>query len=293
MEFFSALIEYEYLSRALITSVLVGALCGIVGSFTILRGLALMGDAVSHAVLPGIATSFLLGIGIFPGALAAGLLTTVGIGYVHQNSRLKNDAALGIVFTTMFALGVVLVSLAPSSTDLNKILFGNVLAVRPTDMWSTLAIGTVVLLTILALYKELKVSSFDPTMAAAYGLSTKAMYYLLMTMLTLVTVASLQTVGVILVVAMLIIPASAAYLLTERLSRMIFLSAAIGVFSAVAGLYFSYRHNLPSGAVIVLAAACVFALSFVLAPRHGLVRRLWTPRGPRTPSTPAPHTPPA
>ena len=212
----------------------------------------------------------------------------MGIGYVHQNSRLKNDAALGIVFTTMFALGVVLVSLAPSSTDLNKILFGNVLAVRPTDMWSTLAIGTVVLLTILALYKELKVSSFDPTMAAAYGLSTKAMYYLLMTMLTLVTVASLQTVGVILVVAMLIIPASAAYLLTERLSRMIFLSAAIGVFSAVAGLYFSYRHNLPP-----VRSSCwpPPASSALLrpGPRHGLIRRLWTPRGPRTTPTPSSH----
>src|SRR5699024_3780924 len=233
-------LECASLSRALITSVLVGALCGIVGSFTILRGLDLMGDAVSRAVLPGIATSFLLGIGIFPGALAAGLLTSVGIGYVHQNSRLKNDAALGIVFTTMFALGVVLVSLAPSSTDLNKILFGNLLAERPADMWSTAGIGAVVLVTILALYKELKVSSFDPTMAAAYGLSTKAMYYLLMTMLTLVTVASLQTVGVILVVAMLIIPASTAYLLTERLSRMVFISAAVGVLCAVAGLYLSY-----------------------------------------------------
>lgn len=278
MDFFFALAQYDYLNRALITAIIVGVLCGAVGSFTILRGLALMGDAVSHAVLPGIATSFMLGISIFPGALAAGLVTTAGIGYIHQNSRLKNDAALGIVFTTMFALGVVLVSLTPSSTDLNKILFGNLLAVRPADMWSTVGIGSVVLVTILVLYKELKVSSFDPTMAAAYGLSTKAMYYLLMVMLTLVTVASLQTVGVILVVAMLVIPASTAYLLTERLSRMVLLSALLGAGSAVAGLYMSYRHNLPSGAVIVLASACLFALAFLLAPGQGLLHRVWNSR---------------
>lgn len=284
MDFLIALVTYDYLSRALITAVIVGVLCGVVGSFTILRGLALMGDAVSHAVLPGIAVSFAAGVSIFPGALVAGLLTTLGIGYVNQNSRIRSDAALGIVFTTMFALGVVLVSLVPSSTDLTKIMFGNLLAVRPSDMWITVAIGAAVLLTIVAFYKELQVSSFDPTLAAAYGLSTRALYYLLMTMLTLVTVASLQTVGIILVVAMLVIPASTASLLTERLSRMLFISAAVGAVSAVAGLYLSFEYNLPSGAVIVLASAVLFLLAFLFAPGHGRLWGAWTARRNRAPA---------
>ncbi|WP_111719413.1 metal ABC transporter permease [Homoserinimonas sp. OAct 916] len=273
MEFLEALVEYDYLKKALVTAVVVGILCGVIGSFTILRGLALMGDAISHAVLPGIAASFLLGISFFPGALVAGLLTALGIGYVNQNSRLKNDAVIGIVFTAMFALGVVMVSLSPTSTDLTKILFGNVLAVRTSDMWITVIVGALVLLVAAALYKELQVSSFDPTMAAAYGLSTKGLHYLLMTMLTLVTVASLQTVGIILVVAMLIVPASTAYLLTDSLPRMILLAAALGVLSSAGGLYFSFSYNLPSGAAIVLVGAAGFLVAFLFAPTHGVIRR--------------------
>lgn len=285
MEFLNALIEYDYLRKALFTAVTVGILSGVVGSFTILRGLALMGDAISHAVLPGIAASFMLGISFFPGALVAGLLTAFGIGYVNQNSRLKNDAVIGIVFTAMFALGVVMISMMPSSTDLTKILFGNILAVRTSDMWITLIVGAVVLLIVAALYKELQVSSFDPTMAAAYGLSTKWLHYLLMTLLTLVTVASLQTVGIILVVAMLIVPASTAYLLTERLPRMILLAAIIGVIASAGGLFFSFTYNLPSGAAIVLVGAFLFVLAFLFAPRHGVIRRLISSRQARNTAT--------
>lgn len=273
MEFLQALTEYEYLRKALITALLVGVQCGVVGSFTVLRGLALMGDAVSHAVLPGIAASFLLGIGFFPGALAAGLLTAFGVGYINQRSKLKNDAVIGIVFTTMFALGVVMISLSPSSTDLTKILFGNVLAVRPADMWMTVVVGALVILTVVALYKEFQVSSFDPTMAATYGLSTKALHHLLMTLLTLVAVASLQTVGVILVVAMLIIPASTAFLLTERLPVMIGLSACFGMVAAAGGLYLSFTYNLPSGAAIVLVGSALFICAFLGAPKQGVISR--------------------
>ncbi len=285
MEFLEALVEYDYLKKALVTAVVVGILCGVIGSFTILRGLALMGDAISHAVLPGIAASFLLGISFFPGALVAGLLTALGIGYVNQNSRLKNDAVIGIVFTAMFALGVVMVSLSPTSTDLTKILFGNVLAVRTSDMWITVSVGALVLLVVAALYKELQVSSFDPTMAAAYGLSTKGLHYLLMTMLTLVTVASLQTVGIILVVAMLIVPASTAYLLTESLPRMILLAAVLGVLSSAGGLYFSFSYNLPSGAAIVLVGAAGFLVAFLFAPTHGVIRRQLSARRARVLAT--------
>ncbi|XBH20983.1 metal ABC transporter permease [Jonesiaceae bacterium BS-20] len=282
MEFLQALTEYEYLRKALITALLVGVQCGVVGSFTVLRGLALMGDAVSHAVLPGIAASFLLGIGFFPGALAAGLLTAFGIGYINQRSKLKNDAVIGIVFTTMFALGVVMISLSPSSTDLTKILFGNVLAVRPADMWMTVIVGALVILTVVALYKEFQVSSFDPTMAATYGLSTKTLHHLLMTLLTLVAVASLQTVGVILVVAMLIIPASTAFLLTERLPVMIGLSACFGMVAAAGGLYLSFTYNLPSGAAIVLVGSALFICAFLGAPKQGIISRAIVARRTRT-----------
>ncbi|WP_290828573.1 metal ABC transporter permease [Exiguobacterium sp.] len=273
MDFIHALTEYDFLQKALVTSVMVGIICGVIGCFIILRGMSLMGDAISHAVLPGVAISYLLGINFFIGAVATGLLTALGIGFVSQNSRIKNDTAIGILFTSAFALGIILISFLRSSSDLYHILFGNVLAVRPSDMWMTLAIGLLVLAAIFLFYKELLVTSFDPTMAAAYGLSTRLIHYLLMTMLTLVTVASLQTVGIILVVAMLITPAATAYLLTNRLSRMIFLSAGLGTISSVIGLYFSFTYNLSSGASIVLVATALFALVFIFSPRHGLLRK--------------------
>ncbi|MCK2156056.1 metal ABC transporter permease [Exiguobacterium sp. 17-1] len=278
LDFIQALTEYDFLQKGLVTSVMVGIICGVIGCFIILRGMSLMGDAISHAVLPGVAISYLLGINFFIGAVATGLLTALGIGFVSQNSRIKNDTAIGILFTSAFALGIILISFLRSSSDLYHILFGNVLAVRPSDMWMTLAIGLIVLGAIFLFYKELLVTSFDPTMAAAYGLSTRLIHYLLMTMLTLVTVASLQTVGIILVVAMLITPAATAYLLTNRLSRMIFLSAGLGTISSVVGLYFSFTYNLSSGASIVLVATVLFALVFIFSPRHGLLRKWKSPK---------------
>lgn len=272
--------NYRFMQHALITSVAVGVFCGVVGSFIVLRGMALMGDAISHAVLPGVAISYMLGINLTYGAIVTGLLTAIGIGYVSQHSRIKNDAAIGIVFSAAFALGVILIARAQSATNLNNILFGNVLTVRASDMWLTLGVGVVVLLFVFLFYKELLVSSFDPTMAAAYGLPTRTIHYMLMVMLTLVTVAALQTVGVVLVVAMLVTPAATAYLLTDRLSTMLWLSALCGVISAVIGLYYSFVYDLTSGAVIVLVASVLFALAFVFSPKHGVLwRRLRTARG--------------
>jgi iron/zinc/copper transport system permease protein len=273
MNFIEALIHYEFLQKALLTSIMVGIICGVIGCFIILRGMALMGDAISHAVLPGVALSYLLGINFFIGAVFTGLITALGIGFISQNSRIKNDVSIGIMFTAAFASGIILITFMKSSTDLYHILFGNVLAVRPSEMWSTLLIGIFVLVSIYVFYKELLVSSFDPTMAAAYGLPTKVIHYFLMALLTLVTVASLQTVGIILVVAMLITPASTAYLLTDRLWVMIYLSAGIGVLSSILGLYFSYTYNLASGATIVLAATTLFVLAFLFSPKQGLVWR--------------------
>ncbi|WP_068672893.1 metal ABC transporter permease [Oceanobacillus sp. Castelsardo] len=274
MEFIQDLMNYGFLQKALFTSIMVGILCGVIGCFIILRGMALMGDAISHAVLPGVAISFMLGINYFYGAVVMGLLTAIGIGYISQNSRVKSDSSIGIVFSAFFALGVLLITKASTAIDLTQILFGNVLSVRTSDMWLTLIIGAIVLLIVILFYKEFLITTFDPTMAQAYGLPVRFIHYVIMILLTLVTVASLQTVGVILVVAMLITPASTAYLLTNRLSTMIFLSAFFGALSAVIGLYFSSEYNLSSGAVIVLATTSIFILAFIFSPKQGILWRM-------------------
>jgi len=271
MEFLQAIGQYEFLQKALFTSVVVGMICGVIGSFIILRGMSLMGDAISHAVLPGVALSYAFGINFFVGAVITGVLTAVGIGYVSQNSRIKNDTAIGILFTSAFALGIIMITMLKSSTDLYHILFGNVLAVRPSDMWVTVGIGVVVIVTVYAFYKELLLTSFDPTIAAAYGLRNNLIHYLLMTLLTMVTVASLQTVGIVLVVAMLITPAATAYLLTDRLWVMIYLAAGFGMISAIVGLYFSFTYNLASGATIVMVATGLFLLAFLFSRKNGVV----------------------
>lgn len=271
MTFIEAVMHYGFLQKALLTSIMVGIICGVIGCFIILRGMALMGDAISHAVLPGVAISYMLGINFFFGAVFSGVLTAIAIGFVSQNSRIKHDTSIGIMFTCAFASGIIIITLLKSSTDLYHILFGNVLAVRQSDMLITLGIGIFVLATVYLFYKELLVTSFDETMAGAYGLPVRLIHYFLMTLLTMVTVASLQTVGIVLVVAMLITPAAAAYLLTERLSVMIFLAAGIGVISSIIGLYFSFTYNLASGATIVLAATAIFILVFLLSPKHGFI----------------------
>lgn len=275
MEFIQDLLTYEFLQKAFVTSVIVGIICGIIGSFIILRGLALMGDAISHAVLPGVAISYMLGINYFYGAVVVGILTAFGIGVIDQHSRVKSDSSIGIVFSAMFALGIILITAAQSATDLTQILFGNVLSVRDSDMWMTIIVGVIVLLTVVIFYKELLISSFDSTMAQAYGLKTRMIHYGIMFLLTLVTVASLQTVGVILVVAMLITPASTAYLLTNRLSIMIVLASFFGALSSIIGLYISFLHNMPSGPVIALAATGLFILAFLFSPKQGVVWRFF------------------
>ena len=274
MEFIEAVIQYGFLQKALLTSIMVGIICGVIGCFIILRGMALMGDAISHAVLPGVAISYLFGINFFFGAVFSGVLTALAIGFVTQNSRIKHDTSIGIMFTAAFASGIIMITLLKSSTDLYHILFGNVLAVRSTDMWITLGIGLIVLAAVYLFYKELLVTSFDETMGAAYGLPVRFIHYFLMTLLTMVTVASLQTVGIVLVVAMLITPAAAAYLLTDRLWVMIFLAAGIGIVSSIVGLYFSFTYNLASGATIVLSATAIFLLAFLLSPKHGLLWKM-------------------
>ena len=215
----------------------------------------------------------MFGFSYIVGATAFGMLTAGIIGFVTQRSRLKNDTAIGIVFSSFFALGIILISFAQSATDLYHILFGNVLAVRESDLQMTAIVSGIVLLFIFIFYKELKITSFDPMMAKAYGLNTTLIHYVLMFFLTLVAVVSLQTVGTILVIAMLITPAATAYLLTNNLAKMIILSATIGVLSAIVGVFFSYSYNWPSGATIVLACALFFTLAFLFSPTKGILFR--------------------
>ncbi|MDI6651137.1 metal ABC transporter permease [Leuconostoc suionicum] len=269
--FIDGLTKYNFLQTALITSILVGIVSGIIGSFIILRGMSLMGDAISHAVLPGVAVAYMLGINLLLGASAFGILAALLIGVVTMKSKLKNDAAIGIVFSAFFALGFILISLAESATNLHHILFGNVLAVSDSDLITTAIFLSIVLLFVVTFYKELLVTSFDSTFAKAYGLKTQIMHYALMLVLTLVTVTALQTVGIILIVAMLITPAATAYLLTNRMSHMMIVAAIFSVISSIVGLYLSFTFNWASGPAIVLTAAIFFSFVFIFSPKQGII----------------------
>ena len=269
--FIEGLTKYQFLQNALFTSIVIGIVSGVIGCFIILRGMSLMGDAISHAVLPGVAVSYIVGVNYFIGATVFGVFAAMVIGLVTQHSKLKSDTAIGIVFSSFFAGGIILISFAKSSTDLYHILFGNVLAVTQSDMIITVIIAIIVILFVIVFYKELLVSSFDPVMSQAYGLKTQVIHYALMFLLTLVAVSALQTVGTILVVAMLITPAATAYLLSNRLSVMILIASTIGVISSVVGLFLSYSYNLASGAAIVLTTTVFFLIAFLFSPKQNLL----------------------
>lgn len=271
MNFFQAMTKYDFLQSALITAIMVGIMSGIIGSFIILRGMSLMGDAISHSVLPGVAVAYMLGINILIGASVFGVLAAMLIGYVASHSKIKVDTAIGVVFSFFYALGFILISLAESSTNLHHILFGNILAVSNSDIITTAIVLALVILFVQIFYKELLITSFDETFAKTYGLNTQLIHYSLMLVLTLVTVSALQTVGIILVVAMLITPAATAYFWTDRLNIMLFFSSIFGVISSICGLYLSYTFNWASGPAIVIVAAGMFLISFVFSPKQKLI----------------------
>ena len=272
VEFFNALTKYDFLQSALLTAVMVGIMSGIIGSFIILRGMSLMGDAISHAVLPGVAVAYMLGINILLGASVFGVLAALLIGFVASRSKIKTDTSIGVVFSAFYALGFILISMAESSTNLHHILFGNILAVSDSDIMTTAVVLGLVILFVVVFYKELLVTSFDETYARTYGLKVQVIHYALMLVLTLVTVSALQTVGIILVVAMLITPAATVFLWTDKLNIMLVLSAVVGIISAITGLYFSYTFNWASGPAIVIVAASLFALSFIFSPKQNFFK---------------------
>jgi len=272
IEFIHALGKYDFLQSALLTAVMVGIMSGIIGSFIILRGMSLMGDAISHAVLPGVAVAYMLGINILIGASVFGVLAALLIGFVASRSKIKTDTSIGVVFSAFYALGFILISMAESSTNLHHILFGNILAVSDSDIMTTAVVLGIVILFVVTFYKELLVTSFGETYAKTYGLNVQLIHYALMLVLTLVTVSALQTVGIILVVAMLITPAATAFLWTDKLGTMLILSAIVGVISSMTGLYFSYTFNWASGPAIVIVAAMLFAISFVGSPKQNFFK---------------------
>ena len=271
-EFLDGLQHYGFLQSALIASLLVGVMAGLVGCFIILRGMALMGDAISHSVLPGVALAHIFGINLLLGASLFGILASLVIGFIAEKSKLKTDTSIGIVFSAFYALGFILIAQAESTANLHHILFGNVLAVSGSDLRSTVLVLAVVILFIVLFYKELLISSLDPIYAKTYGLNTRVLHYALMLLLTLVTVSALQTVGIILVVAMLITPAATAFLWTNNLVKMLILAATFGASAAFLGLFFSYTFNWASGPAIVLVAAAIFLVTFWIAPKQGLLK---------------------
>ena len=271
--FINGLYEFHFLQNALVTAVVIGVVSGAVGCFIILRGMSLMGDAISHAVLPGVAISYILGINFFVGAIIFGLLSSIIITFIKNNSIIKGDTAIGITFSSFLALGVILIGVANSSTDLFHILFGNILAVQDIDKWLTMGVSGIVLIVIILFFKELLITSFDPLMARAIGMKVNFYHYLLMVLLTLVSVTAMQSVGTILIVAMLITPAATAYLYTNSLRKMIILSSSLGAVSSVLGLFIGYSFNIAVGSSIVITSAIIFAISFLVSPKQDFIKK--------------------
>ncbi len=264
--------QYTFMQHAFIAIVLVGVICGVTGVFVTLRGLAFLGDALSHAIFPGVVIAFISGGNFLLGALVAAVIVSLGIGAVSQSGRISNDTAIGVLFAGAFALGVAMLSAQKSyARDLNAFLLGSILGVSTHDLYLIGAVGLIVLAVVYWFRRELTTVAFDRTFARASGLNLWFYDQLFLTMLAFTIVISLQTVGNILVLAMLVTPAATARLLTDRMQVMVWMSAVIGAACGVIGLYISYYHNVPSGAAVVLVSTALFLVVYLLAPKGGVI----------------------
>jgi len=270
---------YDYMLTALWVSALVGAVCGLLSGFVTLKGWSLMGDALSHAVVPGVALAYLAGLPFSVGAFTSGLLAAAAMAFVKLKTAVREDAVIGVVFTAFFAFGLLLISLFPASLDLKGIIFGNILAIAPEDVWQLTGISVVCLIIIALKWRDLLLFSFDPNQARALGLPVRRLHFTLLLLLSATTVAALQAVGAILVVAMLITPGATAYLLTNRFGRMLWIGAGLGGTTAFLGAYASYFLDGATGGCIVLLQTFLFLLAFVFAPKHGLLAARRARRG--------------
>ncbi|MEO8538908.1 MAG: metal ABC transporter permease [bacterium] len=272
MSWFTEPLQYPFMQRALMEVVIIGVLCGLVGCFVVLRGLAFIGDALAHAVFPGVVLSYVAGRSILIGAFIFGTLTALGIGVLSRSKRVSEDSAIGVIFAAFFALGVVILSRQGGfRRDLGSLLFGNILGVSMNDVWVTLVVAIIVALVLLLLLKELTLVAFDTTMARSAGYPVFALDILLLLLVSATIVVSLQTVGNILILALVVTPPASARLLTDRLGRMMLASVAIAVGSGVIGLLISYHAATAAGATIVLTATSAFLACLVFAPNHGLL----------------------
>ena len=265
--------QYAFMQDALLVGVLIGAMCAVLSCFLILKGWSLMGDAVSHAVLPGIVLAYIAGIPLIIGAFAAGLFCATGSGYVKRHSRIKEDTAMGVVFTGLFAFGLVLFSKTPSDLHLDHILVGNILGISKAQVLQTLWIGSGVLVISVLLRRDLLLICFDPVQARVMALPDQFLTYLLLGLLALAIVVAMQAVGIILVVAMLITPGCVAYLWTDRFDRMLMIAVLSSVIATIVGILVSYHADLSTSGCIVLAQALLFVLSLVVAPKYGMLAR--------------------
>lgn len=264
-----SILQYAFMQRALVAAVLIGAICAIVGVYVVLRGLAFIGSGIAHASFGGVALGYLLGVNLTLAALVFCLLTAFGIGWVTRRGQIREDAAIGVFFASTMALGVLIIGLLQGyNVDLFGFLFGSILAVGATDLWSTVGLGLLVLLVVGVLFKELLILTFDPQMARAMGLPVEALYFLLLGLLAVTVVISIQVVGIVLVSALIVTPAAAAYQWADDFLPMMGLSVAIGVFSAVLGLFLSYWLNTASGATIVLTSTLIFFVSLLASPKR-------------------------
>ena len=272
LEWLTTPLTYTFIQRGLLASLIVGVVCAVIGCYVVLRGMAFLGDALAHAILPGIAIAYLLQGNLTVGALVAAVAVALLIGLFSRQGTIREDTAIGILFAAALSLGVALISSIRSyAVDLSHILFGNVLGVSPSDLWVAGGLGVLVLAAVAVLYKPFLVISFDPVLAATLRWPAELLRSTLLILLALTIVVSLQTVGVGLVAAMLVTPAATAYLLTRRLPVMMAISALVGAFSSLVGLYISYYASIASGSAVVLTATACFLLAFLFAPRRGMI----------------------
>lgn len=264
-------LHYEYMLKAIFVSAVIGGVCAFLSCFITLKGWSLMGDALSHSVVPGVAVAYYAGWPFAAGAFVTGLLAAIGMGFVKTKTRLKEDAVIGVVFTAFFALGLLLISLYPSQVDLRSIVFGNILGISNSDIVQVLIISGVTLLVLGLKWRDLLLFCFDPNQARALGLNTTLLHFTLLTLLSATAVAALQTVGACLVVAMLVTPGATAYLLTDRFGKMIGIATSMGVGTSIVGAYASYFFDGSTGGCIVTLQSLLFAAALVFAPKHGLI----------------------
>jgi ABC-type Mn2+/Zn2+ transport system permease subunit len=263
--------QYSFMNEALLVGALVGAVCAVLSCYLVLKGWSLMGDAISHAVLPGVVLAYIVGLPLAIGAFVFGLLCATATGWIKSNSRIKEDTVMGIVFTGLFALGLVMHSKVQSDLHLTHILFGNILGIERSALIQTAVTAVVSLFVTLLLRRDLLLFCFDPSHARAIGQNTTLTYYLFLALLSATIVASIQAVGIILVVAMLVTPGCTARLLTDRFDRMLLIAGGSSVSASCLGVYISFFIDGSTGACIVLTQALFFTLAFVFAPKHGLL----------------------